>query len=109
MLYNMDFIKKHWMKIVIGLFVVVFLGMCTNNCSNKNTIRTMQQTYSKSDSIILSLNDSVCLLNDSIKYLNKDIKALERDNFSLQNHVNDLNKALKRNVVVNITSDKNEE
>ncbi len=105
----MDFIKKHWMKIVIGLFVIIFFGMCTNNCSNKNKIRTMQQTYSKSDSIISTLNDSIVILNDSIKYLNKDIKSLERDNLSMKNHVEDLNRALKRNVVVNITNDKNEE
>lgn len=104
----MDFIKKHWIKIVIGLFVVIFFGMCTNNCSNKNKIRTMEHTYLTSDSIITTLTDSVSLLNDSIKYLNKDIEGLKRDNSSLKAHVEDLNKALRRNVVVKISNKENE-
>lgn len=106
--FNMEFIKKHWKKIVLGLFVIIFFGMCSNNCSNKNELRNLKSTYSQADSIMTSMNDSILFLNDSIKYLNKDIESLKRDNFALQNHVSDLNKALNRNVVVNIKQDTDE-
>lgn len=105
----MEFIKKHWKIGLVLIFALLFLSTCVNNCSNKNKIRTMEQYYSSMDSIVADMRDSITLYKGTIKDLKRDIEELKRDNFNIKQHNADLNKALKRNVVVNITSDKDEE
>lgn len=104
----MDWIKKHWMKIVTVIFVLLFCSMCSSNCSNKNKVRTLQKTYAESDSIISDLNDSLTTYKLTVKDLNRDIIELNERNKMLEKNVSDLNIALKRSVIVNIKSDTDE-
>ena len=104
----MDWIKKHWMKIVTVIFVLLFCSMCGSNCSNKNKVRTLQKTYAESDSIISDLNDSLTTYKLTVKDLNRDIMELNARNKMLEKNVSDLNSALKRSVIVNIKSDTDE-
>ena len=105
----MDWIKKHWMKVVTVIFVLLFCSMCSNNCSNKNRIRTLQKTYASSDSIISNLNDSISCYKLEIKDLKRDVRELESKNRLLEKNVSDLNAALKRSVIVNIKNEDKDE
>lgn len=104
----MEFIKKHWQKILIVLFVLLFFGTCTSNCSHKNEIRVLKNTYASTDSIISSLNDSISFYKLEIKELKRDKKEMAEKIEMLNKSVSDLNKALNRSVVVNIKQESDE-
>lgn len=105
----MEFLKKNWQKIVMVLLVVLFFSTCANNCSHKNEIRTLKNTYAKSDSIITDLQDTVSAYKVRVKDLNRDIKELKSKNEMLKESNADLNRALNRKVVVNIKQYEDEE
>jgi prefoldin subunit 5 len=104
----MEFLKKYYKKILTVLAVILLLSMCTRNCSNKNEIRQIKQTYAASDSIMTVLNDSIKTLNIKNDNLQTVLNNLETISQIKDKQINDLNNALNRKVIVNIKSDKNE-
>lgn len=105
----MEFLKKHGMKIIISILVVMFFGTCANNCSNKNKLREYAKTATVSDSVICVMTDSISKLNMQIKDLNTELQNTKEVIGLLNKSNSDLNKALNRNVVVNIKQESNEE
>lgn len=99
----MEFIRKNWQKIVMILLAMMFLSTCASNCSRKNELRVLKNTYAQSDSIISDLQDTVAAYKVTVKDLNRDIKELKSKQQMLKESNEDLNKALNRKVVVNIT------
>ena len=99
----MEFIRKNWQKMVMILLTMMFLSTCVSNCSHKNELRVLKSTYAQSDSIISDLQDTVAAYKSTVKDLNRDIKELKSNNQMLKESNADLNKALNRKVVVNIT------
>lgn len=98
----MEFIKKNWQKILLFIFIGLFLTTCGNNCSNKNKIRNYNSVVAGYDSTINTLNDSIFLLNEEIDDMHDSIKNLNLNISLIKKSNTDLNRALKRNVVVNI-------
>ena len=105
----MEFLQKNWQKVVMILLTIMFLSTCANNCSHKNELRTLKNTYAQSDSIISDMKDTIDFYKVVIRDLNRDKKELEDRNRLLRESNSDLNRALNRKVVVNITQKKDEE
>jgi len=55
----MEFIKKHWKEILIGLLIVFSLNKCTVACNRDTKINKQQIELVQKDSIIKSQNDSL--------------------------------------------------
>lgn len=102
----MEFIEKYWKKIVTVLFVLLFLTMCTKNCSKSNQIREIEQTkielQHKIDTITLSMNNKDFLIDS----LHNEIKTLmmERDIYKniASNYQTSLDNLSKRNTSINV-------
>jgi len=58
----MEFIKKHWVKIVIGLLVIFSLNKCTVACNRDTTINKQAIELVQKDSIIKVQSDSLNIL-----------------------------------------------
>jgi len=95
-------------KIAIIILCALLMGTCASNCSKQNTLREYAETVEQRDSLIIDLEDSIEYLNDSIYELLVNEKLLKEKNDLLGKSNKDLNSALGRKVVVNITN-KNEE
>jgi hypothetical protein len=102
----MNFIEKYWQKIVTVLFVLLFLTMCTKNCSKSNQIREMEiskiELQHKIDTITLTLNDKNILIDS----LDNEIKTLirERDIYkkTASNYQTSLDNLSKRNTSISV-------
>ena len=55
----MEFIKKHWKEILIGLLIVFSLNKCTVACNRDTKINKQQTELVQKDSIIKVQNDSL--------------------------------------------------
>ncbi len=98
----MNFIKKHYLKIILVLFVFLYMSSCIKSCNKSNTIKHNIE-------IIDSLKNERNLLTDSIKYLNneiiiRDIK-LENLNTRLTEQKQTNNKLLNRKNIINIKNE----
>ena len=102
----MNFIAKYWKKIATILFVLLFLTMCTKNCSKSNQIREIEQSkmelQHKMDTITLSINNKDFLIDS----LHNEIKNLmmERDIYKdmTSNYQTTLNNLSKRNTSISV-------
>ena len=70
----MEFIKKHWKEILIGLLVVFSLNKCTVACNRDTTINKQQIELIHKDSVIKNQSDTLNILkirwNDAQKSQN---------------------------------------
>lgn len=70
----MEFIKKHWKEILIGLLVVFSLNKCTVACNRDTTINKQQIELLHKDSVIKNQSDTLNILkirwNDAQKSQN---------------------------------------
>jgi chromosome segregation ATPase len=102
----MNFIAMYWKKIVTILFVLLFLTMCTKNCSKSNQIREIEQSkmelQHKMDTISLSINNKDFLIDS----LHNEIKNLtmERDIYKdiASNYQTTLDNLSKRNTSISV-------
>lgn len=58
----MEFIKKHWKEILIGLLIVFSLNKCTVACNRDTKINKQQTEIVQKDSIIKVQSDSLNIL-----------------------------------------------
>lgn len=58
----MEFIKKHWIKIVIGLLIIFSLNKCTVACNRDTMINKQAVELAQKDSIIKVQSDSLNIL-----------------------------------------------
>lgn len=100
-----EFIKKNYIKIVMILLVLFSFSMCAKNCSNKNKLRTNIEAGALLDQNIKQLEDSIVVLNITIKDLKNDLSTANSKVELLTKSNDDLNKALGRKVVVNISQE----
>ena len=61
----MEFIKKHWKEILIGLLIVFSLNKCTVACNRDTKINKQQIELVQKDSIIKVQSDSLNILKNS--------------------------------------------
>lgn len=109
----MDFIKNNWRKIATVVFALLFLSMCTKNCSKSNEIRSLEKQkveLSKTiDSIIINGEYDGQII-DSLMNEIKSI-SIERDIYrkTAEDYKNSLNNLSNRNTTirVNIPETKN--
>lgn len=109
----MEFIKNNYRKILTILFVILFLTMCSKNCSKSNEIRTLKrekiEITKNIDTITLNIEDKDFIIDS----LNNEIKTItkERDIYkkTAEDYKNSLNNLSNRNttISVNIPENKN--
>ena len=58
----MEFIKKHWVKIVIGLLIIFSLNKCTVACNRDTKINKQSIEIMQKDSIIRAQEDSLNIM-----------------------------------------------
>ena len=104
----MEFIKKHWKEILIGLLIVFSLNKCTVACNRDTKINKQQIELVQKDSIIKEKTDSLKVLNirwtdlqsnksdlvgvalDTKQELSNQVHNLESDNILLNNKIKKL-------------------
>lgn len=95
----MNFIKQHFMKIVVCLLMLLFVNSCVKNCSKSNSLRAYEQL---TDSLEMIVNDQV----DSIMHLNNiiDINSVEikNKNSQIEQMQNTINAIMKKTTTNNI-------
>ena len=91
----MDFLKKHYNKILMVLFCVIFLNCCMKNCTKSNEIRTMQTQLDSCIHNNTKYHDSIIYLNNIINHKNVEID-------SKNEQINQLNRTI--NTVINKNS-----
>ena len=101
----MNFIKKHYLKIILVLFVFLYMSSCIKSCNKSNAIK-------QNIEIIDSLKTERALLTDSIKYLNNEIviRDIKLDNLNTRlNEQKQTNtKLLNRKNIINIKNELSE-
>ena len=103
----MELIKRHWKKIVIILFALLFLNTCTKSCSKSNEIRKYQYEL---DSLVntnkVSL-DSIATLQDIIKERDFKINVYELQLNEKNERINDINRmynsAMQKNTTIRLS------
>lgn len=105
----MDIIKKYWKRILISLLSLMFLGMCTKNCSTNNDIRNLKLQYTQTDSIISVYKDSISELGIKNREINDTVKTLKNEISLYKKQIVDLNNAINRKFIINIKNDRYEE
>lgn len=109
----MEFIKKNWKKIVTIIFALLFLTMCTKNCSKSNEIRSLEKQKIELSKTIDSIRINGAYDNEVIDSLMNEIKSIsiERDIYkrTADDYKNSLNNLSNRNTTirVNIPETKN--
>jgi Zn-dependent metalloprotease len=102
----MEFITKYWKKIVVVLFVLLFLTTCTKNCSKSNQIREIElskiELQQELDTITLLIDNKDVLIDS----LQNEIKTLIRERDIYKNTANNYQTSLdnlsKRNTSINV-------
>lgn len=88
----MEFIKKHYKKLLIVLFCLLFFNCCTKSCTKSNKIRTLEIQLDSIKCSNIEYFDSIVYLNNIIKH--KDVELNSKDE-----QINQLNKTI--NTVIN--------
>ena len=105
----MEWIKKHWKEIVIGLLVIFSLNKCTQSCSRGNALNESEfnriKTEIHKDSIIKELNDSISVMNIKIQVYEEKISGLNQA-LSIQDEASKRISEAKKNISVNVKQSK---
>ena len=108
----MEFIKKYWNKIITILFVILFLSMCTKNCSKSNDIRQVNKVVDSLTKVSFYQKDVISSLEKKIDSLENviDKLKLEKEIYksTSESYKSSLDKAnsKKTTISVNVPSEK---
>ena len=98
----MNFLKKHYLKIIIVILILFSMNSCIKSCSRGNEIKKYEYTVD-------SLNNDNYKLSDSLKTLNNIITIKDVELSNLKERLNEQkqtnNKLLNRRNIINIKND----
>lgn len=95
----MEFLKTHYKKILLVLFVFIFFNTCTKNCSKSNDLRVIEYKLDSCLKNDILLTDSIIYLNTIIKHKNVELNAKNEQIEQLQKT---LSTVINKNAVNNI-------
>lgn len=94
-----EFIKKHYMKILIVLFAILYFNACTKSCSKNIELNNVKTELDSIYTANKTVNDSLLYLNNIIELKNVEIK---NKNSQIEQLSITLNNVLKKNTTNNI-------
>jgi len=94
-----EFFKKHYMKILIVLFAILYFNACTKSCSKNIELNIVKIELDSVYTANKTVNDSLLYLNNTIKL--KDVE-IENKNKQIEQLSTTLNTVLKKNTTNNI-------
>ena len=83
----MEFLKKHYKKVLIVLFCLLFFNCCTKSCSKSNELNMIKIELDSCKHDNIKYHDSIVYLNSIINH--KDIELNSKNE-----QINQLNKTI---------------
>jgi uncharacterized coiled-coil protein SlyX len=105
----MNFIKRHFTKIVICLLAFLFVNSCAKNCSKGNSLRTYEQRTDSLEMLVNKQFDSIRQLNGIINVNEVEIKNKNSQIEHMQNTINAIMKKTTTNNIRVIVPEQNKD